>query len=112
MWKNTSEFNPIKKLAIGESIEGVYKGTRQVKDVGSLFHSIETADGVIYDLYGNGALDHKLAFLDKDTKKLVPVLNEGEKIKILYNGKRTANVKIGGSKVKKDVHDFIVFIDE
>lgn len=100
MWKSKLDFNPIKKLAEGESIEGVFQGTRKVEKIQSLLHTVAIADGTIYDLYGCGSLDAQLKDMPVDTR-----------VKILYAGKKLATVQIGGKAIKKDVHNYVVYTD-
>lgn len=99
MWKSKLNFSPIMKIEAGQAIEGVYGGSRRVEKISSLLHKIEVA-GISYDIYGCGSLDAQLKDID-----------EGTKVKILYSGKKSATVQIGGKAVKKDVHNYVVYTE-
>ena len=97
MWKSKLEFNPILTLKPNEPIEAVFKGSRKVEKINSLLHTVDVA-GTIYDLYGCGSLDAQLEGIKAETK-----------VRILYAGKKMANVDINGVAMKKEVHNYVVY---
>jgi len=99
-WKSKLDFNPIFSLAKGESCIGLFTGTREVAKISSKLHSI-TINEIDYDMYGCGSLDAQLA----DVKA-------GTEVKILYSGKKRANIDINGKITPKEVHNYTVFTKE
>lgn len=99
-WESKLQFNPIFTIEKGHSVEGIYKGTREVEKIDSLLHTVEI-DDVDYDFYGCGSLDYQMIGIDV-----------GAKIKILYSGKKMANISIGDKKLKKEVHQYVVFTEK
>ena len=82
----------------GDSLEGVFIGTREVKidEDTSFVHTVKAADGM-FDFWGSGLLNYLL-------KKVMP---ETE-VKIIFKGYEKVPVKIGTRMVKKDVKQWEV----
>lgn len=97
----SGDFNPVFKFdKEGVELKGVYKGSREVvTSLGdSIVHSIEAPTGT-FDFWGTG----KLNYLLRD-------IENGKKIKIIYLGKVEAKIKVGKRNIKKDIHDFDLFV--
>lgn len=89
------DFNPVYAFKkAGDTVIGIFKGTRFVDKAGSNIHTIETDKGEV-DIWGTGKLDYLLKGLPVKTK-----------VEIKYLGQVEAKVQIGKKKVKKQIHDF------
>jgi hypothetical protein len=107
-YKNVGGFasNPLFDFngkTVDAAIEGEFLGTRHIESIDSKMHSIKTADGKVWDFWGSGALNYKLAQVEK-----------GSRVKITYKGiKKDVPIEMADKKgktktVKKDIHQYDV----